>query len=78
MFSFDRKSRIPSPDEALTGRADVMPVSNQHFVNGHPIKPPFPEEMQMAMFGLGCFWGAERKFWAINGVYSTAVGYAGG
>lgn len=78
MFSFDHKSRKPSPDDALTGRAEAMPVNNRHFVNSHPIKPPFPDEMQMAMFGLGCFWGAERKFWAINGVYSTAVGYAGG
>jgi len=69
---------MPSSADALTGRTDVMPVSNQHFVNGHSIKPPFPEQMQMAMFGLGCFWGAEHKFWAIDSVYSTAVGYAGG
>ncbi len=69
---------MPSPSEALVGRSDDMPVTNRHFVNSHPIKPPFPENMQMAMFGLGCFWGAERKFWEIEGVYSTAVGYAGG
>jgi len=69
---------MPSSADALTGRTDVMPVSDQHFVNGHSIKPPFPEQMQMAMFGLGCFWGAEHKFWVIDSVYSTAVGYAGG
>ncbi len=69
---------MPSPSEALVGRSDDMPVTNRHFVNSHPIKPPFPENMQMAMFGLGCFWGAERRFWEIEGVYSTAVGYAGG
>lgn len=55
-----------------------MPVTDRHFVNGHSIKPPFPEGLQMAMFGLGCFWGSERKFWQAPGVYSTAVGYAGG
>jgi peptide-methionine (S)-S-oxide reductase len=55
-----------------------MPVPEQHYVNGHPLKPPFPEGMQQAMFGMGCFWGAERKFWEAHGVYSTAVGYAGG
>ncbi|NIN35061.1 MAG: peptide-methionine (S)-S-oxide reductase MsrA [Gammaproteobacteria bacterium] len=78
MFSFNHKTHMPSPSEALVGRSDDMPVTNRHFVNSHPIKPPFPENMQMAMFGLGCFWGAERKFWEIEGVYSTAVGYAGG
>jgi peptide-methionine (S)-S-oxide reductase len=55
-----------------------MPVPRQHFVNGHPLAPPFPAGMQLAMFGLGCFWGAEKKFWQLPGVYSTAVGYAGG
>jgi peptide-methionine (S)-S-oxide reductase len=55
-----------------------MPVAEKHFVNGNPLNPPFPEGMEVAMFGLGCFWGAERKFWEIAGVYSTAVGYAGG
>jgi len=78
MFSLSHKTRMPSSADALTGRIDAMPVTNQHFVNGHSIKPPFPEQMQMAMFGLGCFWGAEREFWAIDRVYSTAVGYAGG
>lgn len=69
---------MPSATEALTGRREEMSVTNRHFVNGHPIKPPFPDGMEMAMFGLGCFWGAERKFWQAEGVYSTAVGYAGG
>ena len=78
MFKFGKKTRIPEPSEALTGHLEEMPVSNRHFVNGNPIKPPFPDGMQMAMFGLGCFWGAERKFWQEEGVYSTAVGYAAG
>jgi len=69
---------MPSAAEALTGRREETPVTNRHFVNGHPIKPPFPDGMKMAMFGLGCFWGAERKFWQTEGVYSTAAGYAGG
>lgn len=77
MFMFKKKT-MPSADEALPGRDEEMPVTNRHFVNGHPIKPPFPENLEMAMFGLGCFWGAERKFWETNGVYTTAVGYAGG
>lgn len=77
MFMFKKKT-MPSADEALPGRDESMPVTNRHFVNGHPIKPPFPENLEMAMFGLGCFWGAERKFWETNGVYTTAVGYAGG
>ena len=78
MFKFGNKTRMPSATDALTGRTGEMPVNNRHFVNGNPIKPPFPDGMQMAMFGLGCFWGAERKFWQADGVYSTAVGYAGG
>ena len=72
------KSHMPGPDEALPGRATEMPVPAKHFVNGHPLKAPFPEGLEMAMFGMGCFWGAERKFWQANGVYTTAVGYAGG
>jgi peptide-methionine (S)-S-oxide reductase len=72
------KTTLPSAAEALPGRADQMPVANHHFVNGHPIKAPFPAGMQQAMFGLGCFWGAERKFWQLPGVYTTAVGYANG
>ena len=69
---------MPSAVDALAGHSEEMPVVNRHFVNGHPIKPPFPDSMQMAMFGLGCFWGSERKFWQADGVYITAVGYAGG
>jgi len=72
------KTRMPEPSTALPGRSESMSVNNQHFVHGHPIKPPFPEGMECGMFGLGCFWGAEKKFWSIDGVYTTAVGYAGG
>jgi peptide-methionine (S)-S-oxide reductase len=75
---FGSKSRMPSPDEALPGRSETMPVPDRHFVNGHPLTGPFPEGHQLAMFGLGCFWGAERKFWQADGVYTTAVGYAAG
>ena len=73
-----KKAALPSPEEALPGRAAPMTIANRHFVNGHPIAPPFPEGLELALFGLGCFWGAERKFWQVPGVYSTAVGYAGG
>jgi len=73
-----KKSALPSPDEALPGRAAPMPITNRHFISGHPIAPPFPDGLELALFGLGCFWGAERKFWQAPGVYSTAVGYAGG
>ena len=69
---------MPSPQDALPGRIEVMQVGKLHYVNSNPIVPPFPEGFEMAMFGLGCFWGAERKFWQLQGVYSTAVGYAGG
>jgi peptide-methionine (S)-S-oxide reductase len=72
------KLRIPQPDDALPGRPDAMPVPEKHFVNGHPISPPFPAGLEQAMVGMGCFWGAERKFWEAPGVYTTAVGYAGG
>ena len=65
-------------DDALEGRPDAMPVAPKHFVLGTPMVPPFPEGLEVAEFGLGCFWGAERKFWQVRGVYSTAVGYAGG
>jgi peptide-methionine (S)-S-oxide reductase len=78
LFGFGKKVNMPSPQEALPGRERSMPVPDRHYVNGNSIKPPFPEGMEMAMFGLGCFWGAERKFWQQEGVYSTAVGYAGG
>jgi peptide-methionine (S)-S-oxide reductase len=73
-----KKQRMPDPGEALPGREEPMPVPDNHFVNGNPLKPPYPPGMQIAMFGLGCFWGAERKFWEVPGVYVTAVGYAGG
>ena len=72
------KSQMPSPEDALPGRDEKMPVATRHYVNGNPLQAPFPEEMKLAMFGLGCFWGAEKKFWEIPGVYSTAVGYAAG
>jgi len=70
--------RLPRPDQALPGCAEPMPVPDSHAVNGNRMKPPFPAGLQMAIFGMGCFWGAERKFWQATGVYSTAVGYAGG
>jgi len=70
--------RLPRPDQAPPGRDAAMPVPDSHFVNGHPLTPPFPAGLQQAVFGMGCFWGAERKFWEAPGVYSTAVGYAGG
>jgi peptide-methionine (S)-S-oxide reductase len=69
---------IPSAADALPGRSARMPVPPAHFVNQHPLEPPFPDGLQRAMFGMGCFWGAERKFWELKGVYSTAVGYAAG
>ncbi|MEL6321462.1 MAG: peptide-methionine (S)-S-oxide reductase MsrA [Cyanobacteria bacterium J06626_14] len=78
LFGFGKKSAMPKPEEALPGRQQEMPIENQHFVNGNLIKGPFPEGMKVAMFGLGCFWGAERRFWQQEGVYSTAVGYAAG
>lgn len=69
---------LPAPEEALPGRAEKMQVPEKHYVNGNGLTPPFPAKMQLALFGLGCFWGAERKFWQLPGVYSTAVGYAAG
>ncbi len=73
-----RKLEIPGRDEALPGRAQKMPVAAKHFVNGNRLEPPFPEGLETAIFGMGCFWGAERCFWQLPGVYSTSVGYAGG
>ena len=78
MRFFTRNASLPSPQEALPGRADRIVVPATHFVNGNRLEPPFPTGTELAMFGLGCFWGAERIFWKQTGVYSTAVGYAGG
>jgi len=78
MFSLRKKLDLPSEDEALPGRATAIPTSKAHFVSGRPIQPPFPAGLEEAVFGLGCFWGAERKFWQADGVWTTAVGYAGG
>ena len=75
---FRTKSQMPTPDEALSGRDEEIPVPDRHDVLGTPLKPPFPDGLEQAVFGLGCFWGAERKFWEAPGVYTTAVGYAGG
>jgi peptide-methionine (S)-S-oxide reductase len=73
-----KKLDLPTKAEALPGRTAKMPVPDAHFVNDNPIAPPFPAGLELALFGLGCFWGAERKFWQAPGVFSTAVGYAGG
>lgn len=78
MFGLGRKTKMPAEDEVLPGRATPIQPAAQHFVSGHRIVPPFPEGMKTAMFGMGCFWGAERHFWSLDGVYSTAVGYAAG
>ena len=78
MFSFRKKTTMPEPAESLPGRAEAMPVPERHFVNGNTLTPPFPAGMELALFGLGCFWGAERCFWQTDGVYTTAVGYAAG
>lgn len=82
MFLFglgNKKFTLPTPEEALPGRKDKMPIPNKHYVNGNPMKPPYPETMEKAMFGMGCFWGAERKFWQLEkGIFITAVGYSAG
>lgn len=78
MFLRKKKLEMPQPSEALPGRSAAMPVAARHTVLGTPLKGPFPDGIEIAMFGLGCFWGAERKFWQQKGVYTTAVGYAGG
>jgi len=78
MLDFMKKPKIPAPHEALPGRAEKMPVPEKHFVNGRALTPPFPAGMEQAQFGLGCFWGAEKYFCQMPGVYVTAVGYAGG
>ena len=73
-----KKSEMPPISEALPGRSAAMPVPDKHHVNGNPLLPPFPAGMELALVGMGCFWGAERKFWQLEGVYSTSVGYAAG
>jgi peptide-methionine (S)-S-oxide reductase len=73
-----QKTVMPSRERALPGRDAAMPLDDRHFVNGNRLKPPFPEGLEVALFGLGCFWGAEKAFWKEPGVYSTAVGYAAG
>jgi len=78
MFFRSKPSTLPSADEALPGRTTEMPVGERHFVNQQPLKGPYPEGSETIYFGLGCFWGAERLFWEAPGVYTTAVGYAGG
>jgi len=78
MTLFSKKLTLPAPEEALPGRSEAMAVPAHHFVNGHGMLPPWPAGMKQALFGMGCFWGAERRFWQHPGVYVTAVGYAGG
>src|SRR4051812_18264296 len=78
LFGFGHKTEMVKPEDALPGRTQTMPVPDKHFVLGTPLRPPFPDGSQTAMFGLGCFWGAERKFWELPGVITTAVGYAAG
>jgi peptide-methionine (S)-S-oxide reductase len=78
MALFGKKSQMPRSEDALPGRAETMPVPPAHFVNGHPLEPPFPEGLEQAVVAMGCFWGAERVFWQAEGVYTTAVGYTGG
>ena len=77
-FTSEKKLRMPTPDQALPCRYDEMPVAERHYVLGTPLRGPFPADTKQAIFGLGCFWGAERKFWELGGVYTTAVGYAAG
>ncbi|MDX1823595.1 MAG: peptide-methionine (S)-S-oxide reductase MsrA [Thiohalomonadales bacterium] len=78
MFRFHKMTTMPTREEALPGRAAKMPVPDKHYVSGNVLAPPFCAGLQQALFGLGCFWGAERRFWETEGVYTTAVGYAGG
>jgi len=78
MFGLLKDVAMPRPEEALPGRAEAMPVPERHFVLGTPMLPPYPAGSASAIFGLGCFWGAERRFWELDGIYTTAAGYAGG
>ena len=77
MFGF-KKVTMPSASEALPGRSSAIPTAESHFINHHALKAPYPAGLEIAMFGLGCFWGAERKFWETEGVFTTAAGYQGG
>jgi peptide-methionine (S)-S-oxide reductase len=78
MFGFRKKLSLPAAGEALPGRSTPIPTAERHFVNGRPLKGPYPDGMERLVVGLGCFWGAERKFWQLPGVFVTAVGYAAG
>ncbi|KQT83037.1 peptide-methionine (S)-S-oxide reductase MsrA [Aurantimonas sp. Leaf443] len=75
---FTKKMKLPSVEDALPGRAEPLPTAERHFLNDRPLKPPFPDGSRTAIFGMGCFWGVERKFWQLPGVVVTAVGYSGG
>jgi peptide-methionine (S)-S-oxide reductase len=78
LFEMRKKHLLPTPESALPGRTQEMAVPAAHFVNGNPLQGPFPTHLMQAMFGMGCFWGVERKFWQVDGVYTTAAGYAAG
>jgi len=78
MGLFSTKASMPNPEAALPGRDEPLPLTNQNYISGHPIREPFPAGLESAVVGLGCFWGAERCFWELDGVFSTAVGYSGG
>ena len=78
LFNIRKKHALPDAASALPGRSEAMAVPPQHFVNGNPMQGPFPDTMQMAVFGMGCFWGVERMFWQLEGVFTTAAGYAAG
>ena len=78
LFDIRKKHTMPSPDKALPGRDEPMPVPEAPYVNGNPLRGPFPDGLQQALFGMGCFWGVERRFWQLDGVYTTAAGYAAG
>ena len=78
LFGLSRKSVMPTAESALPGRARPMPVPEAHFVTGHPLRGPFPAGLHQAIFGMGCFWGVERKFWQLDGVFTTAAGYSAG
>ena len=75
---FRKKAEMPRPEDVLPGRDQKLPVAERHFVLDAPLLPPFPEKLELGLFGMGCFWGAERKFWEVSGIYSTSVGYAAG